>query len=198
MVDFFSPGRAAPTWEGSYLHCAGAMLCDLSHQDAPCLWSILGSGGHNRCLSCPSGICLCGHHTEGPSCERCLPGFYGNPFTGQADDCQPCPCPGQSACTAIPESREVVCTHCPLGQRGEWLVPWGPASRSGVLGLECDRWGRAQLRRAGLTFQNMARAPGCCGFLAELERLSISRRAFENPRLGPSPIEPDLGARDGP
>ncbi|KAF5914792.1 hypothetical protein HPG69_008912 [Diceros bicornis minor] len=65
-----------------------------------------------------TGVCLCGHHTEGPSCERCLPGFYGNPFAGQADDCQPCPCPGQSACTTIPESTEVVCTHCPLGQRG--------------------------------------------------------------------------------
>ncbi|XP_058998585.1 laminin subunit gamma-3 isoform X1 [Mustela lutreola] len=65
-----------------------------------------------------TGICQCGHHTEGPSCERCLPGFYGNPFAGQADDCQPCPCPGGSACTAIPESSEVVCTHCPLGQRG--------------------------------------------------------------------------------
>ncbi|KAM8801991.1 laminin subunit gamma-3 [Rhynchonycteris naso] len=65
-----------------------------------------------------TGICLCGHHTEGPSCERCLPGFYGNPFAGRADDCQPCPCPGQSSCTIIPESREVVCTHCPLGQRG--------------------------------------------------------------------------------
>ncbi|XP_047624670.1 laminin subunit gamma-3 [Phacochoerus africanus] len=66
-----------------------------------------------------TGICLCGHHTEGPSCERCLPGFYGNPFTGQVDDCQPCPCPGQSACTTVPESGEVVCTHCPPGQRGQ-------------------------------------------------------------------------------
>uniref|UniRef100_A0A8C5YDM1 Laminin subunit gamma-3 n=1 Tax=Microcebus murinus TaxID=30608 RepID=A0A8C5YDM1_MICMU len=65
-----------------------------------------------------TGICVCGHHTEGPSCERCMPGFYGKPFTGQADDCQPCPCPGQSACTTVPESGEVVCTHCPPGQRG--------------------------------------------------------------------------------
>ncbi|KAK2501533.1 hypothetical protein MC885_006464 [Smutsia gigantea] len=86
-------------------------------------------GPYTNCVPCTcnqhgtcdpnTGICLCSHHTEGPSCERCLPGFYGNPFAGQADDCQPCPCPGQSACTAIPESREVVCSHCPLGQRGQ-------------------------------------------------------------------------------
>lgn len=85
-------------------------------------------GPYTSCVPCTcnqhgtcdpnTGICLCGHHTEGQSCERCLPGFYGNPFAGRADDCQPCPCPGQSACTTIPESREVVCTHCPLGQRG--------------------------------------------------------------------------------
>ncbi|ELR51295.1 Laminin subunit gamma-3, partial [Bos mutus] len=86
----------------------------------PCTCNQHGTCDPNtgKCLSRPSGVCLCGHHTEGPSCERCLPGFYGNPFTGQADDCQPCPCPGQSACTTIPESGEVVCTHCPPSQRG--------------------------------------------------------------------------------
>ncbi|XP_012576653.1 PREDICTED: laminin subunit gamma-3 [Condylura cristata] len=66
-----------------------------------------------------TGTCLCGHHTEGPSCERCSPGFYGNAFVGHADDCRPCPCPGQSACVVMPDSSEVVCTHCPLGQRGQ-------------------------------------------------------------------------------
>ncbi|XP_038404935.1 laminin subunit gamma-3 isoform X1 [Canis lupus familiaris] len=85
-------------------------------------------GPYTNCVPCTcnqhgtcdphTGICVCDHHTEGPSCERCLPGFYGNPFAGQPDDCQPCPCPGQSACIAIPESSDVVCTHCPLGQRG--------------------------------------------------------------------------------
>ncbi|MBZ3888248.1 Laminin subunit gamma-3 [Sciurus carolinensis] len=65
-----------------------------------------------------TGICLCGHHTEGLFCERCLPGFYGNAFAGHAEDCQPCPCPGQSPCTIIPENGEVVCTHCPPHQRG--------------------------------------------------------------------------------
>ncbi|XP_053412515.1 laminin subunit gamma-3 isoform X2 [Nycticebus coucang] len=65
-----------------------------------------------------TGICVCSHHTEGPSCERCSPGFYGTPFTGQANPCKPCPCPGQSACTVVPGSGDVVCTHCPPGQRG--------------------------------------------------------------------------------
>ncbi|XP_074067004.1 laminin subunit gamma-3 isoform X1 [Macrotis lagotis] len=65
-----------------------------------------------------TGICQCLHHTEGPHCERCIPGFYGNPFLGRVDDCKPCPCPGQSACTTIPDTGEVVCTHCPKGQRG--------------------------------------------------------------------------------
>uniref|UniRef100_A0A8B9MT17 Laminin subunit gamma 3 n=1 Tax=Accipiter nisus TaxID=211598 RepID=A0A8B9MT17_9AVES len=66
-------------------------------------------GGHCRCL----------HNTEGPSCERCSPGFYGNPFVGRFDDCKPCPCPGHSPCTEMPGSGEVVCTHCPPGQRGK-------------------------------------------------------------------------------
>ncbi|XP_019331197.1 laminin subunit gamma-3 [Alligator mississippiensis] len=65
-----------------------------------------------------TGHCQCVHHTEGPSCERCAPGFHGNPFVGHVDDCKPCPCPGGSPCMEILESGEVVCTHCPPGQRG--------------------------------------------------------------------------------
>ncbi|XP_012876743.1 PREDICTED: laminin subunit gamma-3 [Dipodomys ordii] len=85
-------------------------------------------GPYTRCVPCTcnqhgtcnpnTGVCLCGRHTEGPSCERCAPGFHGNAFTGRADACQPCPCPGRSACTTVPDSGEVVCTHCPPGQRG--------------------------------------------------------------------------------
>ncbi|KAM7087989.1 laminin subunit gamma-3 [Ciconia maguari] len=66
-----------------------------------------------------TGHCQCLHNTEGPFCERCSPGFYGNPFLGRFDDCKPCPCPGHSPCTEVPSSGEVVCTHCPPGQRGK-------------------------------------------------------------------------------
>ncbi|XP_077003316.1 laminin subunit gamma-3 [Tamandua tetradactyla] len=82
-----------------------------------------------------TGICLCSHHTEGPSCERCSPGYYGNPFVGHVEDCQPCPCPEQSACITIPESEEVVCTHCPLGQRGRRCEICDDGSFGDPLGL---------------------------------------------------------------
>ncbi|XP_061460229.1 laminin subunit gamma-3 [Rhineura floridana] len=85
-------------------------------------------GPFSRCIPCScnqhgscdpdTGLCQCLHNTEGPSCERCAAGFHGNPFIGRFDDCEPCPCPGQTPCMAIPESGEVVCTHCPPGQRG--------------------------------------------------------------------------------
>ncbi|NXN15355.1 LAMC3 protein, partial [Indicator maculatus] len=66
-----------------------------------------------------TGHCQCLHNTEGPSCERCSPGFYGNPFEGHFDDCKPCPCPDGSSCTEVPGTGEVVCIHCPPGQRGK-------------------------------------------------------------------------------
>ncbi|KAH8329979.1 hypothetical protein KR067_012076, partial [Drosophila pandora] len=47
------------------------------------------NGHSNQCHS-ETGECLdCGHNTEGPSCDRCLPGYVGNPTRGTAYDCQP-------------------------------------------------------------------------------------------------------------
>ena len=33
------------------------------------------------------------HNTEGPKCDRCKVGFYGDPTRGTPDDCRPCECP---------------------------------------------------------------------------------------------------------
>ncbi|XP_067868245.1 laminin subunit gamma-3-like [Heterodontus francisci] len=66
-----------------------------------------------------SGICQCVHNTNGTSCEYCASGYYGNPFRGRYNDCKPCPCPGQSNCAMVEETKEVICTDCPEGQTGK-------------------------------------------------------------------------------
>lgn len=35
----------------------------------------------------------CQHNTEGPQCDKCRPGYFGDPSRGRSDDCKPCPCP---------------------------------------------------------------------------------------------------------
>ncbi|XP_039620329.1 laminin subunit gamma-3 [Polypterus senegalus] len=89
---------------------------------------ILNGGPSGLCVPCTchqhgichpdTGVCQCWDNTTGPACERCLDGFYGDPLAGKPSDCQLCPCPGQSSCAIIPVSGELVCTNCPLGQRG--------------------------------------------------------------------------------
>ncbi|XP_078083670.1 laminin subunit gamma-3-like [Mustelus asterias] len=73
---------------------------------------------HGTC-SPDSGICQCVHNTIGPSCEQCASGYYGNPFRGRYNDCKPCPCPSQSNCAMVEDTKEVICTDCPDGQTGK-------------------------------------------------------------------------------
>lgn len=50
--------------------------------------------GHANACDPISGYCLsCEHNTEGPQCDKCRPGYFGNPTRGRPDDCKPCPCP---------------------------------------------------------------------------------------------------------
>lgn len=43
------------------------------------------------CHTCPPQNCQ--HNTEGPQCEKCKPGFFGDATKGTATACHPCPCP---------------------------------------------------------------------------------------------------------
>ncbi|XP_042536810.1 laminin subunit gamma-3 [Dipodomys spectabilis] len=123
------PGPAPPAAWVEACSCPRGYTGQFCESCAPGYKREMPQGGpYTRCVPCTcnqhgtcnpnTGVCLCAHHTEGPSCERCAPGFHGNAFTGRADACQPCPCPGRLACTVVPDSGEVVCTHCPQGQRG--------------------------------------------------------------------------------
>uniref|UniRef100_A0A3B3VSB1 Heparan sulfate proteoglycan 2 n=1 Tax=Poecilia latipinna TaxID=48699 RepID=A0A3B3VSB1_9TELE len=50
--------------------------------------------GHATACDPISGYCLsCQHNTEGPQCDKCRPGYFGDPIRGRPDDCKPCPCP---------------------------------------------------------------------------------------------------------
>ncbi|TMS16751.1 Basement membrane-specific heparan sulfate proteoglycan core protein [Larimichthys crocea] len=92
------------------------------------------STGNERALeveecACPQGYkgpsCQqCLHNTAGPRCEICQPGFYGNPLTGGAQACKPCPCHGTSSnnqfsSTCILDSDgQPTCNNCPIGYSG--------------------------------------------------------------------------------
>ncbi|ELW69407.1 Laminin subunit alpha-2 [Tupaia chinensis] len=71
--------------------------------------------GHAESCDDVTGECLnCKDHTGGPYCNECLPGFYGDPTKGTAEDCQPCACP-----LNIPSNR------CAEGYFGQPSVPGG-------------------------------------------------------------------------
>ncbi|KAG5268865.1 hypothetical protein AALO_G00217340 [Alosa alosa] len=72
-----------------------------------------------------NGVCVgCKHNTTGPHCDQCLPGFYGDPFDGTAEDCQRCACPltvasnNFSPTCSVENSGEVTCDQCQRGYTG--------------------------------------------------------------------------------
>ncbi|XP_075331347.1 basement membrane-specific heparan sulfate proteoglycan core protein isoform X3 [Odontesthes bonariensis] len=81
--------------------------------------------GHVSSCDPVTGRCLqCLHNTAGSRCERCQPGFYGDPVTGGVQACRPCPCPGitsdnQFSSTCFLDSDgEPTCDNCPPGFDG--------------------------------------------------------------------------------
>ncbi|XP_028850828.1 basement membrane-specific heparan sulfate proteoglycan core protein isoform X4 [Denticeps clupeoides] len=81
--------------------------------------------GHASACDPISGHCLsCQHHTEGQQCEKCRPGYFGDPRRGRPDDCKPCPCPyidtsrRFSDTCFLDHDSQPICDACKLGYTG--------------------------------------------------------------------------------
>ncbi|KAA0707146.1 Basement membrane-specific heparan sulfate proteoglycan core protein [Triplophysa tibetana] len=99
--------------------------CEVGYTRTPGLY--LGTcekcdcNGHASGCDSETGECLnCRHNTDGRHCENCLPGFYGNPKSGDAQACRPCPCLGQAdnqrTCFADTDGQPTC--ECPAGYTG--------------------------------------------------------------------------------
>ncbi|XP_075453399.1 laminin subunit alpha-2 isoform X2 [Ascaphus truei] len=82
--------------------------------------------GHADTCDDITGECLnCKHETYGRYCDYCLPGFYGNPTVGTAEDCLPCACPMNidsnnfSPTCHLDQTRGLICDECPPGYTGQ-------------------------------------------------------------------------------
>uniref|UniRef100_A0A8C2WMQ1 Heparan sulfate proteoglycan 2 n=1 Tax=Cyclopterus lumpus TaxID=8103 RepID=A0A8C2WMQ1_CYCLU len=118
--------------------------------------------GHASACDPINGHCLsCQHNTEGPQCDKCRRGYFGDPSRGRPDDCKPCPCPyyetsrrfsdtcfldfdQQPTCDACrPGYTGRRCEKCAPGYQGNPLLPNGRCtpttpSRDNVAGTVCD------------------------------------------------------------
>ncbi|PIO28616.1 hypothetical protein AB205_0082730 [Aquarana catesbeiana] len=81
--------------------------------------------GHARSCDSESGYCInCQHNTEGPQCNKCRAGFFGDPTKGTADACRPCPCPlmdptrRYSDTCFLDTDSQPTCDNCAEGYTG--------------------------------------------------------------------------------
>ncbi|XP_077312090.1 basement membrane-specific heparan sulfate proteoglycan core protein isoform X8 [Lithobates pipiens] len=81
--------------------------------------------GHARSCDSESGYCInCQHNTEGPQCNKCKAGFFGDPTKGTADACRPCPCPlmdptrRYSDTCFLDTDSQPTCDNCAEGYTG--------------------------------------------------------------------------------
>uniref|UniRef100_A0A8P4GKR4 Laminin, alpha 1 n=1 Tax=Dicentrarchus labrax TaxID=13489 RepID=A0A8P4GKR4_DICLA len=111
---------------------------------------------HSESCDTETGECQgCQHHTSGPGCELCAPGYYGN-ISGSISDCSLCACPlrgnsfsptcvsegafGDFRCTACQMGYEGrYCERCSVGYYGNPSVPGGMCSQ-----CSCSGWGSLQ------------------------------------------------------
>ncbi|XP_075780255.1 laminin subunit alpha-2 isoform X2 [Pelodiscus sinensis] len=100
--------------------------------------------GHAEFCDDITGECIdCKYNTGGPYCDRCLPGFYGDPTKGTSEDCKICACPltipsnnfsptchldrshGLTCDECPPEYAGPRCERCADGYFGQPLIPGG-------------------------------------------------------------------------
>ncbi|XP_067302205.1 basement membrane-specific heparan sulfate proteoglycan core protein isoform X7 [Pseudorasbora parva] len=81
--------------------------------------------GHAGACDPISGHCLsCQHNTEGPQCDKCKPGYFGDPSRGRYDDCKPCPCPYTETSRRFSDTcfldhdNQATCDDCRPGYTG--------------------------------------------------------------------------------
>ncbi|KAF1373388.1 hypothetical protein PFLUV_G00260050 [Perca fluviatilis] len=102
-----------------------------------------------------TGACQgCEHHTSGPSCERCAPGYYGN-VSGSISDCSLCACPLRDnsfspSCVSEGDFGDFRCTACQTGYEGRYCERcsvgyYGNPSVAGGMCRRCSCSGRGSL-----------------------------------------------------
>ncbi|KAM3922273.1 basement membrane-specific heparan sulfate proteoglycan core protein isoform 4-T4 [Leptodactylus fuscus] len=130
----------------------------------PFLGTCSGCNCNGHASSCDSetGYCInCQHNTEGPQCNKCKAGFFGDPTRGTSDACRPCPCPlmdhrrrysdtcfldtdGQPTCDNCLEGYTGRrCERCALGYEGDPMKPGGRCVKTAGDSGICDEKGSA-------------------------------------------------------
>uniref|UniRef100_A0A8C7C7Q3 Basement membrane-specific heparan sulfate proteoglycan core protein n=1 Tax=Neovison vison TaxID=452646 RepID=A0A8C7C7Q3_NEOVI len=116
--------------------------------------------GHASACDPVYGHCLnCQHNTEGPQCNKCKAGFFGDATKATATACRPCPCPyidasrrfsdtcfldtdGQATCDACaPGYTGRRCESCAPGYEGNPIQPGGKCRPSNQPIVRCDERG---------------------------------------------------------
>ncbi|KAF5402729.1 hypothetical protein PHET_03978, partial [Paragonimus heterotremus] len=87
--------------------------------------------GHSAHCDEQTGRCIdCQHNTAGDKCDRCAPGFYGDPSSGSPNACRPCECPTLTdqkteSCIAhetalSTDMKPYICLDCEDNTRGRY------------------------------------------------------------------------------
>uniref|UniRef100_A0A3B3CG13 Heparan sulfate proteoglycan 2 n=1 Tax=Oryzias melastigma TaxID=30732 RepID=A0A3B3CG13_ORYME len=154
-------------------------MCSSSFERVPgglYLGTCAGCNCNGHATDCDpiSGNCLsCQHNTEGPQCEKCRPGYFGDPSRGRPDDCKPCPCPymessrfsstcfldidQQPTCDACRPGYTGRRCECAPGYQGNPLLPNGRC----VPSSKCDNRGTVSSSSRPCSCKNNVAGASC-------------------------------------